>query len=116
MDSTQRLGIIATQAAVFALNCVLFLPIASFSRELSWQTRTMQLYLSPLAQFSCEQCPWLLLALLLIGHVAPLVIHRWRPSTDALSIQLACSAVQVVGLFTLWVLLASEITLRAMPS
>jgi hypothetical protein len=117
MDSTQQRGvIIATQAVVFALTCVLFVPLQSFASELRWQAQMVPFYASTLARMLCEQGPWLLLALLLIGHVAPVMINRWRPSQHAVGVQMTCSAVQVIGLFTMWVLLASELCLRAMPS
>lgn len=117
MDSTQQRGVIlATQAAVFALTCVLVLPLLEFAREVRWQSQTLTLYLTPFARIVCEQGLLVFLALLMIGHVAPLVINRWRPNEHAVGIQMTCSAVQVIGLFTMWVLLASELCLRAMPS
>jgi hypothetical protein len=118
MDSTQQRGVIlATQAVVFALTCVLFVPLRSMTSELQWESYILPdvHYFLSLARVVSQHGHWLLLALLLIGHVAPLVINRWRPNEHAVGIQMTCSAVQVIGLFTMWVLLASEIGMRIMP-
>ena len=117
MDSRQRLGVaLITRLAALGITYVLFPPLESIASDLLWQSSQIPVgFVNDCALVACTYRLWLTLALVLIGHAVPIVIHLRRRQTYPLEAQLACSAAQVLGLLVLWACIASEMLRRLTP-